>query len=188
MKPQEGIEASYVFLKDFKRARFQRELIEAYDKLGRLDARLREKQWRTFAAVSSDRYYTDLKARDKDRYDREIYAFMQGETPAVCTWNLQNVLGEIADMYEENFEDTNRAASMWREMITVAERSRKTFTKDTFLPEILYQALLATRDLGLHAEVKTRAEELMTKYPKYRMMWAVEDMYEAALKDLGEKQ
>ncbi|MEK6793647.1 MAG: hypothetical protein AABZ39_02640 [Spirochaetota bacterium] len=90
-------------------------------------------------------------------------------------------------MYEENFEDTNRAALMWKEMIAVAERSRKTFAKDAFLPEILYQALLATRDMGNSADVKTRCEELMTKYPKYRMMWAIEDMYEYALKELEKK-
>ncbi|MEK6793648.1 MAG: CsgG/HfaB family protein [Spirochaetota bacterium] len=65
LKPQQGIEESYIFLKDFKRARFQRELIEAYDKVSRLDDRLRTSSWRTFASVSADSTFIALKARDK---------------------------------------------------------------------------------------------------------------------------
>ncbi|MBI4976552.1 MAG: hypothetical protein HZC28_03675 [Spirochaetes bacterium] len=185
IKPQQGIEESYVFLKDFKSIRFQREILEAYDKISRLDMRLKAPSWRSFASAAADPYFVKLRERSKEQYDRELYAYTQGETPAQCTWNLQNVLGELADMYEENFSDTNRAVLMRREMIAVAEKSRSVFAKDPFLPELFYQALLAVRDMGNWQEVKKRCEELMTRFPKYRMMWAIEDMYEQSLKELS---
>jgi TolB-like protein len=188
LKPHHGIEESYKFLKDFTKMRQQREIAALYDKINKLKIRLKEKPWRIFADIAMNPRYERLRNKDKALYDNEIYAYYQGDTPAVCTWNLQNNLSELADLYEEYFNDRERAVEFYKEIITITEKSRKTFAKDPFLPEILYSAILADSNLENWPSLKSRCEELMTSYSDYRMMWAVEDFYKRSLEELSKKK
>lgn len=188
IKPYQGIEESYKFLKDFTKMRQQREIATIYDRINKLQARLKDKPWRTFAEISADPRYEKLRSKDKALYDREIYAYYQGDTPAVCTWNLQNNLHELAGLYEEYFSDRERAVKLFKEVITITEKSREAFAKDPFFPEILYSAVLADSYLEQWSELKRRCEELMTGYPDYRMMWAIEDFYKRSLEELSKKK
>jgi TolB-like protein len=189
IKPYQGIEESYKFLKNFTRMRQQREINSLYEKVNRLQARLKEKPWRTFADIAVDPRYQELRRNNSALYEKEVFAYSQGgETPAVCTWNLQNNIAELAGLYEEYFEDTSSAVNLYNEVIRTAERSRKLFAKDPFLPEILYQAVLSCSYLEKWADLKQRCEELMNNYSDYRMMWAVEDFYKKSLEKLAEKK
>lgn len=188
LKPHQGIEESYKFLKDFTKMRQQREIAALYDKINKIQIRLKEKPWRTFADIAMNPSYEKLRKKDKTLYEKEIYAYYQGDTPAVCTWNLQNNLSELADLYEEYFNDRERAVELYKEIISITEKSRKTFAKEPFLPEILYSAVLADSNLENWPSLKSRCEELMTSYPDYRMMWAVEDFYKRSLEELSKKK
>lgn len=185
LKPYQGIEESYKYLKDFIKMRKQREIAGLYEKIIKIQNRLKESPWRTYADIASNPYYVKLREDDKALYDRELYAYFQGDTPAVCTWNLQNNLFELADLYTENFNDTAKASALNREIISITEKSRTVFAKDPFLPEILYSGLRASVYFEDWKEVKRRSEELMGTYPDYRMMWAIEDFYKRALEKLS---
>ncbi len=188
LKPYQGIEESYKYLKDFIKMRHQREIAVLYDNIAKIQARLKESPWRTFADIVNDPRYAKLRQQDEARYNREVYAYYQGETPAVCTWNLQNNLFELADLYEEHFNDRARADALNKEVISVTEKSRKLFARDPFLPEILYAGLRAGVYFEDWKDVKKRCEELMSGYPDYRMMWAIEDFYKRALEKLSDKK
>ncbi len=188
LKPYQGIEESYRYLKDFIKMRHQREIALLYDNIVKIQTRLKESPWRTFADIAMDPRYTKLRRQDEARYNRELYAYFQGDTPAVCTWNLQNNLFELADLYEEHFSDKARADVLNREVLSVTEKSRKVFAGDPFLPEILYAGLRASVYFEEWKDVKRRCEELMSDYPDYRMMWAIEDFYKRALENLSEKK
>jgi TolB-like protein len=187
LKPYQGIEESYKYLKDFIKMRQQREIAGLYDKIIKIQDRLKETPWRTYADIALKPYYVKLREENKAQYDKELYAYFQGDTPAVCTWNLQNNLFELADLYEENFNDNAKAAALNKEVISITEKSRKVFAKDPFLPEILYAGLRASVYFEDWKEVKRRSEDLMSNYPDYRMMWAIEDFYKRALEKLSGK-
>ncbi len=188
LKPYQGIEESYKFLKDFTKMRQHREIAALYDKINKIQARLKEKPWRTFADIAMNPHYQKLRQKDNALYEKEIYAYFQGDTPAVCTWNLQNNLSELAGLYEEYFEDHVKSAALYKEIISITERSRKPFAKDPFVPEILYSAVLADSNLEQWSELKIRCEELMSNYPDYRMMWAIEDFYKRSLEELSKNK
>jgi len=114
--------------------RHQREIALLYDNIVKIQARLKESPWRTFADIAMDPRYTKLRRVDEARYSRELYAYFQGDTPAVCTWNLQNNLFELADLYEEHFSDKARADALNREVQSVTEKSRKVFARDPSFP------------------------------------------------------
>jgi TolB-like protein len=188
LKPYQGIEESYKYLKDFINMRHQREIAALYDKIIRIHKRLNKTPWRTFADIVMDPYYVKLRAENEPLYEKEVYAYQQGDTPAVCTWNLQHNLSELASQYTEYFNETNKASALYAEIISITEKSRKAFARDPFLPEILYSGLLAEETLGNWPEVKKRCEELMSNHPDYRMMWAVEDFYKRSLEKLSKKR
>lgn len=185
LKPYQGIEESYKYLKDFTKMRHQREIANLYAKIVKIQNRLRETPWHTFADIALNPYYIKLRKENQPLYEKEVYAYHQGDTPAICTWNLQNNLFELADLYEEYFKETAKAKAINKEIIAITEKSRKAFAKDPFLPEILYSGLRANVDLENWPEVKSRCEELMSNYPDYRMMWAIEDMYKRSLEKLS---
>ncbi len=185
LKPYQGIEESYKYLKDFIKMRHQREIAGLYDKIIKIQNRLKESPWRTFADIAANPYYTKLRRDDQARYEKEVYAYFQGDTPAICTWNLQNNLFELADLYSEYFNDSGKAETLNKEIVSITEKSRKAFAKDPFLPEILYAGLRAKVYLEDWNEIKKRSEELMSNYPDYRMMWAIEDMYKKSLEKLS---
>jgi TolB-like protein len=188
LKPYQGIEESYKYLKDFTRMRHQREIAVLYDRIIRIQARLKETPWRTFADIAMDPRYAKMRQENEARYNREMYAYFQGDTPAICTWNLQNNLFELADLYEEHFGDNGKAAALNKEVLSITEKSRRHFGRDPFFPEILYSGLRASVYFEDWPDVKKRCEELMTGYPDYRMMWAVEDFYKNALEKMSGKK
>ena len=185
VKPYQGIEESYKFLKDFTKMRQHREIAVLYDKINKIQTRLKEKPWRTFAEIIMNPQYKKLRQKDNALYEKEIYAYYQGDTPAVLTWNLQNNLSELAGLYEEYFNDNKKAAVLYREIISITEKSRKIFANDPFIPEILYSAVLAVSSLEEWSDMKIRCEELMSNYPDYRMMWAIENFYKRSLEELS---
>ncbi|OHD57522.1 MAG: hypothetical protein A2014_04740 [Spirochaetes bacterium GWF1_49_6] len=187
LKPYEGIEESYKFLKDFKMMRFQKEINDMYYKIHQMEVRLNDPKWMTFGGLVSTPEYAQLSKQDSDAAFKKFYAYYQGDTPAQLTWNLQNAVMELGGMYEEYFGDTNKEASLYQEVINIADKSASKFKKDKFLPEIIYQKLLALVYLERWTEAKKVCEDLMVNFPDYRMMWAIEDMYERALEHLKGK-
>ncbi|NPV01190.1 MAG: hypothetical protein HPY53_07390 [Brevinematales bacterium] len=187
LKPYAGIEESYKFLKDFKMMRYQKEINDLYYKIHQMEVRLNDPKWMTFGDLISTPEYAQLSKQDSDAAFKKFYAYYQGDTPAILTWNLQNAVMELGGMYEEYFGDTNKEASLYQEVINIADKSAPKFKKDKFLPEIIYQKLLALVYLEKWTEAKTVCEDLMVNFSDYRMMWAVEDMYERALEHLKGK-
>ncbi len=159
LKPYQGIEESYRFLKDFTRMRQQREIAALYDKISRINRRLKETPWRTFAQIAMDPYYQKMRAENSALYEREVFAYYQGETPAVCTWNLQNHLSQLAGFYEEYFNDSERSGRLYHEIVAITEKSRKLFSGDPFFSRDTYQGLLAVHYLEDWPSVKARSED-----------------------------
>jgi hypothetical protein len=88
---------------------------------------------------------------------------------------------EIGDKAQEYFEDTETETAMHREIMNIALQARTQLKDDPFLPEILYMELFGLQYFQRWDDVLKACEYLMTAYPAYRMMWAIEDFYERAL-------
>ncbi|MEJ2665261.1 MAG: CsgG/HfaB family protein, partial [Spirochaetia bacterium] len=188
LKPKKSLEDAYQFLKDFKRMRYQRELYKLYQKAAEIKKRLAAKEWMTYAQFLTDCYNKGLSNEETRKLAEKTPTLIACDTRAQCTWELEHTLLEIADKSEEYFDDSETGARMHKEILYIVEQSRTQFKDDPFLPEILYMELFALQYFKKWQELMKSCEYLMTTYPDYRMMWAVEDFYERALKKLDEKE
>jgi TolB-like protein len=188
LKPQKSLEDAYKFLKDFKKQRFQRELAKLYEEAAQLKARLSAPKFQTYGEFVAECYRKGMTAEQVKKLTDANPALAKGDTPAVCTWELQNTLREIGDQAEENFGDKDTAVRMNQEVMLIAAQARVTFKDDPFLPEILYQEVLSLRYFEDWEKLMRACEYLMENYPDYRMMWAVEDFYQTAIEKLGGKK
>ncbi len=187
-KPQKSLEEAYRFLKDFKKQRYQREINELYAKAEGIKKRLSAPKFLSYSDFLTDCYAKGLKADEiKKLTDADPSLFM-GDTPAQAVWNLQHTLMEIGDLAEEYFEDTETEAAMHAEIMNIAGQARARFKDDPFLPEILYMELFGLQYFERYEDLMKACEYLMTAFPTYRMMWAIEDFYERAMVKLGLKE
>jgi TolB-like protein len=187
-KPREGLEASYRFLKDFRRMRQQREINKLLSEAAILRRRLEREPWTTYADFIMQEYQSGNTDNEAINKRAEELGMFSGESPAVCAWNLQNKLLETADLALENFDDEELADYSYREIVSIAVNGRKLYAGDPFLPELIYQQLLVAYYNDEYEGSLILCEELMMNYPDYRMMWAVEDFYETALEELSSKE
>lgn len=179
--PQRSLESSYQFLRDFRKARQIREIRELTEQVRALKRRLQEHPFLTYAdavvALSSTADgQTKIATLAQDRPE-----LLLGNTPSQVLWHIQIALFEIAGKQEEYFSDHQAASAARNGILSLASEARRRFAGDPFLPEILYQALLALSMEERWQEVKVLAEELMITWPDFRMTWAVEDFYSRAL-------
>jgi TolB-like protein len=188
LKPQKSLEDAYRFLKDFRKQRFQRELAKLYEEAAQLKARLAAPKFQSYGEFVVESYNKGLTNEQIKKLTDANPTLMKGDTPAVCTWELQNTLHEIADQAEENFGDKETAVRMHNEVMLIAAQARVTFKDDVFLPEILYQEVLSLNYFEDWQKLMTACEYLMEHYADYRMMWAVEDFYARAIEKLGGKK
>jgi TolB-like protein len=187
-KPQKSLEDAYRFLKDFKKQRFQRELARLYMDAAALKKRIDAPVFLSYGDFVTDCYKKGLSAAEIKKLTDANPSIMKGNTRAECTWELQNTLREIGDQAEENFGDKTMADRMNREVMHITDQGRSTFKDDPFLPEILYQEVLALSYFQDWQKMMTACEYLMERYSDYRMMWAIEDFYARAIEKLGGKK
>ena len=183
LRPRESLEDSYRFLKEFRKARYQRELNQLYRRLANLIAQAETEPFKSWGDLVTERVqrgadYSDLSKRLETEPE-----LSWSSTKAQALWHAQTVMWEIASKAKEYFENSAEAFRMYEGMIAVSARSRIEMADDPFLPEIIYQELLAWRMLDDTPQVIELCEILMFGWPDYRMMWAVEDFYEDALED-----
>jgi len=184
-KPRYSLEESWQLLKDFRRLREQREVNALWTKAEALERRL-----------AADPFVSDQ--------DRLIAAYTAGSptvrvgsapeddptlgscpSPAVCLWNLQITYWEIGNRSKQYFDDEATERAALNEMIRLARRAEEAWPEDEWLPEILYWEVFAHRWLGEWESVRKGCERFFIEWPGFRMAWALEDMYAAALEALG---
>ncbi len=181
LKPQKSLEEAYQFLKDFRRQRWQREINELYAKAEGIKRRLSAPKWLSYSDFVTESYAKGLSAQDIKKLTDADPSLFLCDTRAQCVWNLQHTLLEIGGLAEEYFEDTDTEAAMHREIMNIALQARTQLKDDPFLPEILYMELFGLQYFQRWDDLMKACEHLMTTYPDYRMMWAIEDFYERAL-------
>jgi TolB-like protein len=181
LKPQKSLEEAYQFLKDFRRQRWQREINDLYVKAEGIKRRLSAPKWLSYSEFVTESYAKGLSAQDIKKLTDADPSLFLCDTRAQCVWNLQHTLLEIGDLAEEYFEDTDTEAAMHREIMNIALQARTQLKDDPFLPEILYMELFGLQYFQRWDDLMKACEHLMTTYPDYRMMWAIEDFYERAL-------
>ncbi len=183
--PRKTLENCYTFLKDFKRARQTREIQQLAELLRGLQRRLARRPFLTYGEMVQKAAARGATSQQLQQIAQEHPALLRGNTPAEVVWNIQIVMGEIALKSISYFEDRSTAQKMYGQVIGVAEKARTGFQDDPFLPEILYQEMLARSFLNDWPGVKTVCEEIMMGWPDFRMNYAVEEYYERALDSLG---
>jgi hypothetical protein len=87
----------------------------------------------------------------------------------------------------EQSEDELLRDRCYEEIAAIARVAETRYPKDPFLPETQYMELFGLRERGDWPALKAACERLMSQWPDYRMMWAIEDMYERALEGLAGK-
>jgi tetratricopeptide (TPR) repeat protein len=187
LKPQRGLEAAYQFLKDFRRLRQQREIMGLYEKVDRLRARLASSTWKTYAQIMTEAY-AKMSPEEVERFNRENAVYLICNTRVECTWHLMLTLMEIGLKYNEYFDDAKTQKRLCEEIFRIAEKARTIFKGDPFLSEVLYCQLFAVECLEDYGKLKDYAERFLLAYPDYRLIEAVEDMYERSLNKLKEQR
>lgn len=183
LRPRESLEDSYRFLKDFRKARYQRELNQLYRRLSNLIRQAEAEPFQSWGDLVTERAqkgedYSDLTARLETEPE-----LSWSSTRAQALWHAQTVMWEIGTKAEEYFEDGDEALRMYEGMIAISVNARTELAEDPFLPEIIYQELLAWYMQGDRERIIALCETLMYGWPDYRMMWAVEGFYEDALEE-----
>jgi len=181
LKPQKSLEEAYQFLKDFRRQRWQREINDLYARAEGIKRRLSAPKWLSYSDFVTESYAKGLSAQDIKKLTDADPSLFLCDTRAQCVWNLQHTLLEIGGLAQEYFEDTDTEAAMHREIMNIALQARTQLKDDPFLPEILYMELFGLQYFQRWDDLMKACEHLMTTYPDYRMMWAIEDFYERAL-------
>lgn len=186
--PRDSLEDSYRFLKDFRKARYQREMNVLYRRLHTLLERAGEEPFVSWAdqlsavvLAGGDINEVTVIARDKPE-------LTWGNTKAEVLWHAQNSMLEIADYARDYFEDEDEASRMLDRIIAISRNAQLEMPDDPFLPELIYQELLARFYMEDWDTMITLCETLMFAWPDYRMMWAIEDFYESALEEKDEKE
>jgi TolB-like protein len=186
-KPQAGLEAAYRFLKDFKRQRQQHEIASLSASLQRIRSRL-EGPFYGFSDMATrpkDFGFSDAQAASAAySLDPRGYA---GDTPVQAMWNMQILLLEMEQKARDYFADEALAAKCRDQVELIAAAAAKGYPKDGFLAECLYLGLSPLKEEKRWAELKDACELIMTNWPDFRMAWAIEDMYQAALDKLAGK-
>jgi len=188
LKPGRGIEEAYRFLKDFRKQRLRREMNALVEDIAALSARITAPVFYSFgdAVMNPGRFGFKDQAAVTEAYRAHPYR-MSGETPVQAVWNLQNLLHELGRSGSENFGDENLAERCRDEVLRWSAAAEAAYPRDPFLPEVLYQKIFVHVDREDWQSLRALCERLMTEYPDYRMIWAVEDFYERALEELGGK-
>lgn len=187
LKPGKGLEEAYKYLKDFKKQRYRREMNALSADIADLTRRILAPVFYSFGdAVVNPAKYGWKSAEEVSEFYRERPMVLNGQTPTQAVWYLQNLLGDLGRKAEEYFQDQALKARCGDEVLRWAAYIEKRAPKDSFLPETIYQRLFVLRDRADWQAVKDVCERLMGDYPDYRMMWAVEDLYEDALEKLGD--
>jgi len=182
--PRESLEDCYRFLKDFRKARYQRELNTLYARLGNLIGRSEQTPFVSYGDWVMQSMAEGMTAQEISDYTQKHPEMTWGNTRAEVLWHAQTVMMEIAGNGVEYFDDHEEAGRMYDGVIAVSLRAKTEMAEDPFLPELIYQELLAWRYRENWENVMTICESLMFGWPDYRMMWAVEGFYERALEEL----
>jgi TolB-like protein len=182
-KPQKNLEEAYQFLKDFKKAREQRELTKLYDKAEKLRARAEGKTFRTYAEIIREYMSTSRTQEELERFNDQNNIYLIANTRAQCMWMSMMTYIEITQVYERT-GNTKMERRLYEENVSIAERAKETYKGDPFLPEILSLQLTSFMYLENYTKVKEYAEKFLKAYPDYRMIQSVEDDYEKALQNL----
>ena len=188
-KPRTSIEESYKFLKDFKRQRQTREMNALIADIQALKRRLSAPVFLTFtAALSNPGRFGFSDAQAVSAAYQAHPNIWNGDTPVQAIWDLQHLYMELADKGNEYAENAGLNERCIDEIAALTRLAEKQYADDPFLPEVLYSELFGMRERNQWQKLKTACECLMSAYPDFRMMWAIEDMYKAALEKLKTQQ
>jgi len=179
--PRKTLESCYTFLRDFKRARQTREIQQLAELLKGLQRRLLHRPFLTYSDMVREAAERGASPEQISGILENNPALVRGNTPAEVLWNIQIVMGEIACKSISYFNDTDTARKMYRQIIEVSRKADEKLKEDPFLPEIVYQELLARVFLEEWKEVKLVCEKIMLGWPDFRMNYAVEEYYQRAL-------
>lgn len=182
-KPHKHLEEAYQFLKDFRKAREQRELSKLYDKAEQLRARADAKTWRTYAEIIQEYTAMPRTPEEIQKFNDQNTVYLLANTRAQCMWQAMMTFFEITMVYDRT-GNTKMKRRLYEENIGIAEKSREIFKNDPFLPEILYMELQSLMFLEDYAKLKEYSEAFLKAYPDYRMIESVENLYEQALQNL----
>jgi TolB-like protein len=184
-KPRAGIEESYKFLKDFRRQRQTREMNTVISDIEALKRRLAAPVFMTFAAALTDPVAFGFSdAQSVTAAYRARPAVWNGDTPVQAMWNLQHLYMDLGGKGIEQSNDELLKARCAEEIAAIARVAEARYPNDPFLPEVLYMELFGMRERGDWKSLKAACERIMTQWPDYRMMWAIEDMYEKVLEGM----
>lgn len=184
-KPRYSLEESWQLLKDFRNLRQQREVNNLWRKAEALKSRLAATPFVTDSDAIMAAYTAGSPTVQIGTPPADDPALGSCPTPAVCLWNLQITYWEIGSSSSEYFHETSTEKATLGEIIRLADQAETAWPEDEWLPEILYWKVMAQRWLGDWEAVLAGCERLFIEWPDFRMAWALEDMYEMALEELG---
>ncbi len=186
LKPRLSMEESWRLLEDFRKLRQQRELNTLWRKAEALKTRLAANPFVSDSDAIIAAYTAGTPTVQIGSPPADNPSLGSCPSPAVCLWNLQITYWQIGSSSQEYFGDTGTKNAVYREVIRLADQAEEAWPRDEWLPEILYWRVFTQRWLENWPAVKTGCERFFVEWPDFRMNWALEDLYEAALEALGQ--
>ena len=185
VKPRLSMEDSWRLLEDFRRLRQQRELNTLWRKAEALKSRLSADPFVSDSDAIIAAYTAGTPTVQIGSPPADNPSLGSCPNPAVCLWNLQITYWEIGSTSQEYFDDTRTKNAAYQEVIRLADQAEAAWPDDEWLPEIIYWRVLTQRWLEDWPAVKAGCERFFVEWPDFRMNWALEDLYTAALEALG---
>lgn len=181
-----GLEEAYKYLRDFRSQRYRREMNTIAADIEALERRIRTTPFSTFSdmAINPAKYGLKDAAEASALYQAHPTRFA-GETPLQAVWNLQLQYMDLAGKAEEYFEDAALQGACMDQILAWAQAGERAWGQDPWLPEVLYLTQFTYRHRQDWKGLMALCERIMEHWPDFRMMWAIEDAYEAALEALG---
>ncbi len=191
--PQKGLEAGYLFLKNFRKRRHQRQMNKLYKKVAYLNKKRKQQPFVTYLDVIRSKQWIKMSAAERAQFNKKNRYLMQYQSPGHCAWAMNMALYTIAAK-EHTFgikagkkkgrKHTKNSKRILKTITAIVNNSKRLYKGDTFYADFIYTELLALNLLRDYKRLKYKSEQFMTRFPDHRMNYAVENFYKRALDQL----
>jgi TolB-like protein len=182
VKPQKGISEGYTFLKNFKKARNNRELAELHELANALRKRIESKNFISTEEMMKRLMQSNMSQPEMQQFLNK-FAYTSCSTRATCAALLISKYISIAQKESEISGKWKREKNLCQRAANLANSYVHRFRKDPYAPQLAYTQLLALYCARDNDGLLYYSRKFLETWPNYQMITLVESWYERALED-----
>lgn len=182
VKPQKGISEGYNFLKNFKKARKNRELAGEHEVATALRKRIESNDFISTEEMMKRLMQSNMSQPEMQKFLKK-FAYTSCSTRAICAALLISKYISIAQKESEISGKWKREKNLCQRAAGLANSYVHRFKKDPYAPQLAYTQLLALYCARDNDGLLHYSRKFLETWPKYQMIMMVESWYEEALKN-----